>query len=260
MRFPPPDLRRFENIEALSEAAADELVRLAEEAVSLRGAFHVALSGGSTPKKLFQILAHRGRKAAPWDHVHLWWGDERNVPPGDPSSNYGMTKEHLIDPLGIHHVHRIVGEAKAEDAAAQYRDELAKHLGEGFPQLDYVMLGMGPDGHTASLFPDSPALDDVSRTVTDNDVDSPLTKGKSRRITMTAPMLNWGRQIRFLIGGADKADPLWEVIEGGRNPRLYPAQLIRPSTPTSGHLAYYVDHAAAARFPHTGHHHRETAG
>jgi 6-phosphogluconolactonase len=254
----PPDLRRFESIEALSAAAADELVRLAEEAVAARGVFHVALSGGSTPKKLFQILAHRGRKAAPWDHMHLWWGDERNVPPDHPDSNYRMTKENLIDPLGLDdkHVHRIRGEATADEAAAEYRKALCAELGEGWPQFDYVMLGMGPDGHTASLFPHSPALDNVSETVTANEVDSPLTKGKSTRITMTAPALNWGRQIRFLIGGGDKADPLWEVLEGARDPKLYPSQLITPMTADSGHLAYYVDHAAARRFPDHAHHHR----
>jgi 6-phosphogluconolactonase len=252
----PPDIRRYESVEALSEAAADELVRLAEEAVALRGVFHVAVSGGSTPKKLFQILAHRGRKAAPWDRVHVWWGDERNVPPDHADSNYGMTKHNLIDPLGLdhEHVHRIKGECDAEAAAAEYRAELAKHLGDGFPQLDYVMLGMGPDGHTASLFPGSPGLGNVEQTVIANEVDSPLTKGKAHRITMTAAMLNWGRQIRFLIGGGDKAEPLWEVLEGARDPQLYPSQLIAPATPDSGHLAYYVDHAAARRFPHVHHH------
>jgi len=239
------DIRRFDSIDALSAAAADELIALAAAAVRDRGVCHVALSGGSTPKRLFQLLAAKGRAAAPWDHIHLWWGDERNVPPDHADSNYRMTKEALLDHVvpRASNIHRIHGEKPAEEAARMYREEL-KQVGEGWPVFDYVMLGMGPDGHTASLFPNSPGLDNVTDVVIANPVDSPLTKGKATRITLTATALDHGRQIRFLIAGADKADPLWHVLEGGRDPKTYPAQLIRPIV---GHLAWLVDRAAAAK-------------
>lgn len=240
------DIRRYESIDALSAAAADELIALAKAGVRERGAFHVALSGGSTPKKLFELLAAKGRAAAPWDQIHLWWGDERNVPPDHEKSNYRMTKQALLDPLGLgDHVHRIHGEQAAADAARAYREELAAlPQGDGWPVFDYVMLGMGPDGHTASLFPRSPALDNVTDWVVANEVDSPLTGGKSTRITLTAPALCHGREIRFLVAGANKAEPLQQVLAGDRDPKTYPSQLIRP---TAGHLAWFVDHAAAAR-------------
>lgn len=240
------DIRRYESIDALSAAAADEWAALAKAAVTARGAFHVALSGGSTPKRLFGLLAAMGKDALPWDRIHLWWGDERNVPPDHEKSNYRMTKQALLDPLGLgDNVHRIHGEQAASDAARAYREQLAtlpQH--DGWPVFDYVMLGMGPDGHTASLFPRSAALDNVTDWVVANEVDSPLTGGKSMRITLTAPALNHGREIRFLVGGADKAEPLRQVLVGDRDPKTYPAQLIRPS---AGHLAWFVDHAAAAR-------------
>lgn len=240
------DIRTFDSIDALSAAAADELIAIAVDAVRERGACHVALSGGSTPKRLFQLLAQRGRAAAPWDHIHLWWGDERNVGPDHADSNYRMTKEHLIDPLGLTQVERIEGELAAGEAAARYAaklDRLRPAPGQ-FPVFDYVMLGMGPDGHTASLFPRSPALGMISETVVANPVDSPLTKGATTRITLTANALNWGRQLRFLAAGADKAEPLWQVLRGPRDPQTYPAQLIRPH---AGHLAWFVDRAAAAK-------------
>lgn len=240
------DIRTFESIADLSEAAADELIAICAEAVHERGAAHVALSGGSTPKKLFQILAKRGRDAAPWDQIHLWWGDERTVGPEHADSNFRMTKENLLVPLKLEKFERIEGEIDPIESAKQYGDKLKKlSPNDGqWPVLDYVMLGMGSDGHTASLFPSSPALDNVTDVVVANEVDSPLTKGKTTRITMTASALNWGRKIRFLVAGADKADSLWQVLRGPRDPKSYPSQLIKP---WNGHLAWYVDKAAAAR-------------
>jgi 6-phosphogluconolactonase len=240
------EVRRFDSIDALSAAAAEELIAIAGEAVRARGVAHIALSGGSTPKRLFQLLAAKGRDAAPWDQIHLWWGDERTVGPDHADSNFRMTKESLLDALKLTKFQRIEGEKEPRESAKQYGDKLTELApGDGqWPVFDYVMLGMGPDGHTASLFPNTPALDNVTDVVVANPVDSPLTKGATTRITMTATALNWGRHIRFLVAGADKAEPLWHVLKGPRDPKTYPSQLIKPF---DGHLAWLVDKAAAAK-------------
>lgn len=245
------EIRVFDSIDALSAAAADELIAIATAAVAERGVAHVALSGGSTPKRLFQLLVQKGRDAAPWDQIHLWWGDERTVGPDHADSNFKMTKDNLLDPLKLTKFERIEGENEPKGSAKKYGDHL-KPLAPAdgqWPVFDYVMLGMGPDGHTASLFPNTPALDNVTDVVVANPVDSQLTKGPTTRITLTATALNWGRQIRFLVAGADKAEPLWQVLRGPRDPKTYPSQLIKPF---DGHLAWYVDKAAAAKLEGDG--------
>ena len=238
-------VRRFDDLDALSAAAADELATLVRDAVVDRGTCSVALSGGSTPERLFRLLAGAGRGALPWEHVDLWWGDERTVPPDHADSNYRMARESLIDPLGLaaSHVHRIAAELPDHDACARtYSRELVTALGSP-PTFDVVLLGMGPDGHTASLFPGSPALDETSRWVVANLVTSPLVHGTATRITLTAPALNAARHIRFLVGGADKAAALAQVLEGEPDTKRYPSQLIGPD---SGDLEWFVDTAAAA--------------
>jgi 6-phosphogluconolactonase len=238
-------VRRFEDLDALSHAAADELATLVRAAVVDRGTCSIALSGGSTPKRLFELFAQAGRDALPWEHIDLWWGDERTVPPDHADSNYRMTRETLIDPLGLaaSHVHRIAGELADHDAAARsYSRELVTALGSP-PTFDLVLLGMGPDGHTASLFPGSPALDETSRWVVANPVTSPLVHGTATRITLTAPAINAARHIRFLVAGADKAAALAQVLEGEHDPGRYPSQLIAPQ---DGDLVWFVDAAAAA--------------
>jgi 6-phosphogluconolactonase len=238
-------IRRFDDLDALSHAAADELATLVRAAVVDRGTCSVALSGGSTPQRLFRLLAEAGPGALPWEHVDLWWGDERTVPPDHADSNYRMAREALIDPLGLaaSHVHRIAAELADHDACARtYSRELVTALGSP-PTFDVVLLGMGPDGHTASLFPGSPALDETSRWVVANLVTSPLVHGTATRITLTAPALNAARHIRFLVGGADKAASLAQVLEGEHDPKRYPSQLIAPDT---GDLVWFVDAAAAA--------------
>lgn len=234
-------IRRFADLDALSRAAADDFTVIARAAVAARGVCHVALSGGSTPKRLFQELAARGRDALPWDRIALWWGDERSVPPDHPDSNYRMAREALIDPLGLARVHRIVAERGPAIAAAAYEAALRAELGDP-AVLDLVWLGMGPDGHTASLFPGSPALAEEARLVVENPVDSPLTKGPTTRITLTAPAINRARHVRFLVAGADKAATLAAVIAGPRHPATYPSQLI-----ASADLAWFIDDAAGAR-------------
>jgi 6-phosphogluconolactonase len=234
------EVRRFADLDALSRAAAEDFGALVRDAVRARGVCHVALSGGSTPKRLFQLLAAQGRAALPWDQVELWWGDERTVPPTHPDSNYRMTQETLLEPLGLTQVHRISGEHEPWAAAAAYERKLVAALGAP-PVLDLALQGMGPDGHTASLFPGTPALDDTTHWVVANPVDSPVAKGKTVRVTLTARAINAARHVRFLVAGADKAAPLAAVLEGARDPHRYPSQLV-----SGADVVWYVDAAAAA--------------
>jgi len=235
---------RLTDLESVSREGAETFSRLAREAVGSRGVFHVALSGGSTPKRMFQLLVDQGKHALPWAHVHLWWGDERTVPPDHADSNYRMTRESLIEPLGLAaaNVHRIAGEEPDHDAAAlAYETALTQALGNP-PVFDLAIQGMGPDGHTASLFPQSPACSDVAHVVVANPVDSPVAKGKTVRITLTARAINAARTVIFLVAGADKADALAQVLEGPRDPLRYPSQLIN-----GPNVTWFVDAAAAAK-------------
>jgi len=240
-----PDVRRFDDLDALSRAAADDLTAIARAAVAERGTCSIALSGGSTPQRLFKLLAQRGPAAAPWPQIELWWGDERPVPPDHADSNYRMAREALIEPLGLAgaRVHRITSELADLGAAAQsYETALVAALGAP-PVFDLILLGMGPDGHTASLFPASPALGETQRWVVANPVTSPLVKGSATRVTLTAPAINAARHVRFLVSGADKATALAQVLEGPREPERYPAQLIAP---TAGDLVWLIDRTAAS--------------
>lgn len=228
----------FDSLDALSRAAASELVVLARAAT---GAFHVALSGGSTPKRLFQELTAVGA-AVPWDRVHLWWGDERCVPPDHPDSNYGMTRKTLIEPLGLDptHVHRIAGERPPDEAAIAYEGALVAAIGAP-PAFDLLYLGMGPDGHTASLFPGSPGLAETTRLVIANPIDSPLAHGKATRITLTYPALAAAKHTRFLVCGSDKATMLSRVVRGDRT---LPSALV-----TGADVVWMIDRGAAELLP-----------
>lgn len=244
-------VRRFADLEALSRAAADDLAAIAAAAVRARGVCHIALSGGSTPRRLFQILVERGGDALPWRQLGLWWGDERTVPPDHADSNYRMAREALIDPaarFGVipAQVHRMAGERPDHAAAAaDYESAVVVALGTP-PRFDVALQGMGPDGHTASLFPGSPALSDATHWVVANPVDSPVAHGKTTRLTLTAPAINAARHVRFLVAGTDKAAALAQVLTGPRDPASYPSQLIAP---TDGDVVWFVDAAAAAQLP-----------
>jgi 6-phosphogluconolactonase len=207
------------DLDALARAAADDFATLV---AAKAGTFHVALSGGSTPTRLFDLLATRDD--IPWHRIELWWGDERCVPLDHPDSNFGMAKRHLIDPLGLTRVHPMID-------ADSYERDLCEALGQP-PVLDLVWLGVGKDGHTASLFPGSPALDQHDRYVVLNHVDSPLTHGKTTRITLTFPALAAARHTRFLVAGADKA----HAVAHDNNP----AHRV-----TGADVQWFVDAAAA---------------
>ena len=245
--MPGPAVTVVDSPEGVARAAAERFVALAREAVAARGRFSVALSGGSTPRALFRILAGEPfRSQVPWDRIDVFWGDERCVPPTHTDSNYRMAKATLLDavPIPTARVHRI--EAERDDhpaAAADYEAELARALGgtpgDTPPALDLVLLGMGPDGHTASLFPGTTALGEQRRWVVSNWV----AKFKTDRITLTYPILNRAAHVLFLVSGADKADVLREVLEGPAELERLPSQGIRPPAGA----AWLVDRAAAAR-------------
>lgn len=240
-------IRRLPDAEAVSRAAAQDLVELARAAIVERGRFCVALSGGSTPRRMYEILAEAPRWAEiDWRRVEVFWGDERAVPPEHPDSNYGATAAVLLGKVGIATdcIHRVHGELPdPEDAAAQYQDEIARVFGtppDGLPPVfDLVLLGMGPDGHTASLFPYSQPLTERRRWVVGYQV---ARLGKAR-ITMTPPILNRAAEIRLLVTGADKAGVLREVLTGPREPERLPVQLV---VPEAGRLVWFLDRAAAA--------------
>lgn len=234
-----PQVRVLADPDALARAAADELIALATAAIAARGRAAIALSGGSTPKRLHQELAARGRGALAWDRVELFFGDERTVPPDHADSNYRMARTTLLEPLAIDpaRVHRIAGDTADHAAsAAAYAAELARVLGDA-PVLDLVLLGMGPDGHTASLFPGSPGCAVEDRDVVANPVDSPVAGGKTTRITLTFRAIARARHVRFLVAGADKTARLAEVLEGPAG--VYPAQRV-----TGPDVAWLVDRAA----------------
>ncbi|MGB7548972.1 MAG: 6-phosphogluconolactonase, partial [Terracidiphilus sp.] len=222
------------------------------EAVAGRGRARIAISGGATPKAAFQLLADPGqpwRWRMPWDKLDLYWVDERAVPPDHPESNYRMTREALLDhvPMRPEQIHRMEGELEPEVAAARYESMLRNTFrleGAESPRFDLVALGMGADGHTASLFPHTAAIHEVSRLVTANFVPQKDTW----RITLTWPVINHASSAFFLIGGAEKAAVLHEVFTGPRDPERLPSQLIRPS---GGILTLILDKAAAALLPAT---------
>ena len=237
-----------EDAAAVARTGAERFAALAREAVEARGRFAVALSGGSTPKALFQLLARDPfRSAVPWDRIELFWGDERCVSPDHADSNYRMTRESLLQavPITPARTHRI--EAEKDDhaaVAAAYEAEIARVLGGtpgGTPPVfDLVFLGMGPDGHTASLFPGTTALGERRRWVVANHV----PKFKADRITLTYPILNQAARVVFLAAGGDKASVLQEVLEGPPALERLPSQGIRPD---AGELLWLVDRAAAAQ-------------
>jgi 6-phosphogluconolactonase len=236
-------VRTFDDAEAASKAAADEFVRCARTAITARRRFAVALSGGSTPKKMYQLLGGPPRRTqVDWAKVHFFWGDERCVPPDDAESNYRMAREALLSQVAVpaENVHRIEAEKPDHAAAARdYQTVLARTLGGDVPVLDLILLGMGPDGHTASLFPRTAALAEKTRWVAPNFV----PKFNADRITLTYPVLNAARQVLFVVCGADKANVLREVLEGPPDAERLPSQAVQPDGP----LMWFLDSAAAAR-------------
>lgn len=251
-RSSEPVVRVLADPETVARAAAGEFVRLARKLHAKGHAFRVALSGGSTPRRTYEILAQAPfRDMVDWTRVHFFWGDERCVPPDHPDSNYRMALEALLSrvPAVPVRIHRIEAERMDADAAArEYQREIARVFGATddapTPAFDLILLGLGPDGHTASLFPGTAALREVERWVVANLV----RKLGARRMTFTYPLLNRASHLVFLSTGAEKSAILAEVLEGPEDRERLPAQGVRPSP---GTLTWIVDTPAAAKLVRT---------
>jgi 6-phosphogluconolactonase len=237
----------FPDSESLANAAAARFQESAAAAIAQRGVFTVALSGGSTPRQTYSLLASEPyRSQIEWDKIQFFWGDERCVPPDHPDSNYKMAWDTMLShvPVPPAHVHRMQGEnPDVAGAAAAYEREIRDVFGNvERPKFDMVLLGLGPDGHTLSLFPGSAAPAERQKLVVANWVE----KFKTWRITMTAPVVNHAASVLFQIEGEDKASPLHEVLDGAYDPDRYPAQLIRAA---EGECYWFVDRQAAKLLP-----------
>lgn len=228
----------------LNAESARRLHGLASEAIQAGNRFTIALSGGSTPARLYSLLAEPDF-GLPWESVHLFWGDERCVPPDHAESNYRMADEALISRLAVPagNVHRMRGELRPDEGARAYDELLAAFFSSPWPRFDLVLLGIGEDGHTASLFPGSSALREASSAVAATYVE----RLASHRLTLTPPAINNADNVVFLVSGESKAAILREVIEGEHKPFQLPAQLVRPDR---GQLTFIID-LAAARMMHT---------
>jgi 6-phosphogluconolactonase len=234
-------IRIFHDLEGISRAAAELFADAAEQAISSRGRFSVALSGGNTPRRLHEILsAEPYHSQIQWQAVHVFWGDERCVPLDDPRSNFRMARETLFDHVSIpaENIHAVQGDLPPVEAAAQYETELRNFFRDEPPIFDLILLGMGDNAHTASLFPHTPVLNETERWVSEVYV----AELNMFRVTLTAPLINQAGQVIFLVSGADKALALQNVLEGAYHPQEYPAQLIRPN---GAHPLWLVDKAAA---------------
>jgi 6-phosphogluconolactonase len=229
----------YESSEELAEAAAQEFAARAGEAIDQRGRFAVVLAGGSTPKATYEILARDYADRIDWSNVHFFFGDERSVPPDHEDSNYRMAREALLDHVPAGSVHRMQGELPPDEAAEAYEQELRDFFGsEELPRFDLILLGTGGDGHTASLFPETAALEVHDRWVVAN----PALKLETTRITLTVPVINAARAVYFLVAGEGKAGPVAEILEGTPDPRQYPATLIQPQ----GGPKWMLDRPAAS--------------
>jgi 6-phosphogluconolactonase len=241
------EMRVYADFEQLAVAGAELFVAAASESVSARGRFRVALSGGATPRRVYEVLAmDQFRSRVDWERVDVFWGDERYVPADHPDSNYRMAAEALLRKVAIPaaNVCRVPTDiSPATAVATAYEAAIRKSFGEDdvMPRFDLIYLGLGTNGHTASLFPYSQALHERTRLV----VADLVAELNAWRITMTAPLLNRGRTVAFVIAGQQKAGVFRELLLGPRDPHRLPAQLINPE----GHLLWLVDAAAAALIP-----------
>lgn len=236
------NIRIYENDEEVARAAASCFVDIALSSISDLGRFSVVLAGGSTPRRTYQLLASEEyRNRIEWPKVHIFFGDERCVPPTDATSNYRMANEAMISllPIPTQNIHRMSGEGDAVANASLYQSDLQTFFDDApWPRFDLVLLGMGDDGHTASLFPGTRALNEREAWVVANWVE----KLNAHRITLTFPAINYAANVLFLVTGAGKSKTLLQVLRGARNPQMLPAQLIQPS---HGSLLWLVDEAAA---------------
>ncbi|MDD5544519.1 MAG: 6-phosphogluconolactonase [Acidobacteriia bacterium] len=242
-----PEIHIYPTLEEMSRAAAVMILQEGKEAITARGQFLLVLAGGSTPRSLYtQLSGDEFRPQLDWSKVHFFWGDERAVPPIHLDSNFRMARETLLSKISVSptHIHRIPAEKTVTSEAAKiYAAELKDFFGlkEGeWPRFDLVLLGMGPEGHTASLFPNNPALQEEHQLV----VAPWVEQLKCYRVTLTPPAINHSAQVVFFVAGEDKAAALHAVLKGEFHPETYPAQIIRP---VAGRLTWILDRAAASQ-------------
>src|SRR5438128_9155320 len=242
-------VRVFPDPQAVAEAAARHVVESAQAAVDARGAFSIALSGGSTPRELhLKLVSPPLVEQVDWSRVYVFFGDERCVPPDDERCNYRMAQETLLSrvPIPRNQIHRMRGELPPQQAAEDYEHEMRDFFKDEPPRLDLILLGMGDNGHTASLFPGLTAVHEQQRWV----VAEYVAEVSMWRITLTPVIINLAREVIFLVAGAAKADMLRQVLEGPFAPDERPAQIVRPSP---GEVVWLIDAAAAAKLsPPTG--------
>jgi 6-phosphogluconolactonase len=229
----------------LDRAVASKLLELVEKAIAERGACSLALAGGRTPRGAYRLLGQDAfRRQIAWDRVELFWSDERSVPPEHPDSNYRMALESLVAHLDMRPeaIHRILGEAEPDTAASLYAKELRRCLGRPIPRIDVILLGIGSDGHTASLFPDTEnLLDEVKLAVATKSPTSPRD-----RVSLTLRTINAARHVMFVVAGSDKASVLAQILQapGDKGDQVLPAGLVQP---TDGTLMWMLDRDAAAK-------------
>ena len=236
------ELHVYKDTDDLIRELADAIVKTAKEAIAVRGQFNLVLSGGGSPKKLYGLLSSESYKTKiDWDHTYFFFGDERFVPENDPERNSLMAQNTLLDPLQIRdsHIFKVDTTATPEEAAKNYSQTITEHF-QGKPIIfDFILLGLGDDAHTASIFPHTSVLNEKEATIKS----SYIKKMDTHRITMTAPLINQARNIAFLVFGENKSDAVYEVLEGKSGTTTqYPARLIK-----SNKVSWYLDTAAASR-------------
>jgi 6-phosphogluconolactonase len=239
-----PKIVILDDAPALYAHAAEEIAYFAGEAVCTHGEFALCLAGGSTPAATYEMLGSKFHFSIDWKEVQFFWGDERCVPPDDPASNYAMTQRTLLSKLALKpaQVHRMRGEQAPEQAARGYEDELRSHFGltdGAFPRFDVILLGLGENSHTASLFPGSAAIHERERLALAVEVDDPTQR---HRVTLTPPVINSASRVIFLVAGEAKAQAVWNILKGPRAIDEFPAQVVAPE---HGEVVWLLDKAAA---------------
>ena len=235
---PKYNLQIFDTVQMLSAAAAEFIIGVAKQSIEERGCFVIALSGGHTPETLYALMAEPPYlDRMPWEQTFVWWGDERCVPMYDPCNNAHMARGLLLDKVSTH-IHTIPVYLSPAEAAKDYEDEINTFFGDDMPRFDLILLGLGTNGHTASLFPGTEVVNEKAIGIRE----VYLEDDKMYRITMTASLINLARNAFFLVAGAEKTSILKTVLTGEYKPALYPAQMIQPK---EGALYWFVDKEAA---------------
>jgi 6-phosphogluconolactonase len=242
--MPEPKIVVVNDAAQLFVRAAEEIAHVAGEAICTHGEFTFCLSGGSTPASTYELLGTRFLNSVDWKEVRFYWGDERCVPPDNPESNYAMANRTMLSKLGLkaEQVFRMRGELPPDEGALDYEQQLKQSFGLGdseFPRFDLILLGLGDNRHTASLFPGDAAIHEARRSVVAVEVDAE----PRHRLSFTPPVLNNAERVMFLAAGQKKAEAVRDIVDGPRDPDHFPAQIVAP---TAGEVMWFLDRAAAS--------------